>query len=547
MPATVRNGPPTRSARSTTASLASTNARQQQQASLAKRLLFPNTPPGADVPPLFLSPACPPELHAEVYDLIALSLRAYVNTWWTKITRYDKEFLPQLTKVLVHVIRALEQRILSADLSTLIFCDVPALITEHFIDYRRAVSKVSTSYATGGAHTVPQLFHLFQPHLAISPEGNIDEEYFRHALDLVLKICLPPEDYAPDVERYIIREVLLKLIVKDIIPRVTQPWFIQQIVLDSLGPPPEKEPPHASSSISHGHFSQLSNLIVLLLSAIQSLSGTCLALIHAYKQAISTIKLVNESIATKHPTTANTASRSSRPAQKCTIPISRTSSSSPVLSTTLLQDTPEHLSIPTVVDAPHDFVRGPLVMFCEIFRLHWRFSSAITFNFLFLLCTCFRAFINNLLSYVLYNRVLSFPSILSLVRLSKRTLFPNGYPGPPPVDPTPEEQVMIRRRLIRRVSGMLPVPISAILLGSSPVVSLEAIVDPLDDHACNTHLVVFLFDAVLLTVFPELAMQGSSSKVVTENPSTLMDGLEGEEGDVGSVAEDLPSPASLVE
>ncbi|KIK26504.1 hypothetical protein PISMIDRAFT_8866 [Pisolithus microcarpus 441] len=153
----------------------------------------------------------------------------------------------------------------------------------------------------------------------------------------------------------------------------------------------------------------------------------------------------------------------------------------------------------------------------------------------------------SLLSYVLYNRVLSFPSILSLVRLSKRTLFPNGYPGPPPVDPTPEEQVMIRRRLIRRVSGMLPVPISAILLGSSPVVSLEAIVDPLDDHACNTHLVVFLFDAVLLTVFPELAMQGSSSKVVTENFSTLMDGLEGEEGDVGSVAEDLPSPVSLVE
>ncbi|KAI6159537.1 PXA domain-containing protein [Pisolithus thermaeus] len=540
----------THSARSTTASLASTNARQQQQASLAKRLLFPNIPSGADLPPLFLSPACPSELHAEVYDLIALSLRAYVNTWWTKITRYDKEFLPQLTKVLVHVIRTLEQRILSADLSTLVFCDVPALVTEHFIDYRHAASKVSTSYATGGAYTVPQLFHLFQPHLAVSPEGNIDEEYFRHALDLVLKICLPPEDYAPDVERYIIREVLLKLIVKDTIPRVIRPWFIQQTVLDLLGPPPEKQPPHASSSNSHGHFSQLSNLIVLLLSAIQSLSGTCLALIHAYKQAISTIKLVNESTATKHPTTASNASRPgvlSSKAQECTIPMSGTPSSSPVPSTTLLQDTLERPPIPTAVDPPNDFVRGPLVMFCEIFRLHWHFAGAIAFNFLFMLCTCFRTFINNFLSYVLYNRILSFPSILSLVRLSKRTLFPNGYPGPPPVDPTPEEQAMIRRRLIRRVSEMLPVPISAILLGSSPVASLEAIIDPLGDHACNTHLAVLLFDAMLLTVFPELGIQGSSSKVATENPGILMDGLEDEEVDVGSVAEDLPSPSSLVE
>ncbi|KAI6153285.1 PXA domain-containing protein [Pisolithus tinctorius] len=549
MPAALRRGPPTHSARSTTtASLASTNARQQQQAGLAKRLLFPNTPPGSDLPPLFLSPTCPPELHAEVYDFIALSLRAYVNTWWTKITRYDKEFLPQLTNVLVHVIRVLEQRILSADLSTLVFCDVPALVTEHFIDYRHAASKVSTSYATGGAHTIPQLFHLFQPHLAISPEGNIDEEYFRHALDLVLKICLPPEDYAPDAERYIIREVLLKLIVRDIIPRVTQPWFIQQTVLDLLGPPPEKDvpsqPPHASSSSSHGHFSQLSNLIVLLLSTIQSLSGACLALIHVYKQAISTIKLVNESTATKHPRAANATSNASRPevppskGQKCTIPMSRTSSSSSVPST----NTPERLP-----EAPHDFIRGPLVMFCEIFRMHWRFSSAVAFNFLFMLCTCFRTFINSFLSYMLYSQVLSFSSMLSLVRLSKRTLFPNGYPGPPPVDPTPEEQAMIRRLLIRRVSEMLPVPVSTILLGSSPVASLEAVIDPLSDNTCNIHLVVFLFDAVLLTVFPELGMQGSSSKMETVSPGVLSESLEGGEGDVESIAEDMPTPSSLVD
>lgn len=105
---------------------------------------------------------------------------------------------------------------------------------------------------------------------------------------------------------------------------------------------------------------------------------------------------------------------------------------------------------------------------------------------------------------MLYNQVLSATSVLSIVRLSKGTLFPNGYPGPSPVDPTPEEQLVIRQQLIRRVTEMIPGPASAILLGPSPVASLEAAIDPLSDSACNAHLAVLLVDAILVTVFPEL-------------------------------------------
>lgn len=94
---------------------------------------------------------------------------------------------------------------------------------------------------------------------------------------------------------------------------------------------------------------------------------------------------------------------------------------------------------------------------------------------------------------------------------------------------------------------MLPVPVSTILLGSSPVASLKAVIDPLSDNTCNIHLVVFLFDAVLLTVFPELGMQGSSSKMETVSPGVLSESLEGGEGDVESIAEDMPTPSSLVD
>ena len=105
---------------------------------------------------------------------------------------------------------------------------------------------------------------------------------------------------------------------------------------------------------------------------------------------------------------------------------------------------------------------------------------------------------------MLYTYVLSTSSILAVVRLSKRTLFPNGHPGPPPVDPTAEEQVVIREELVKRIAERLPAPARAVLLGDPAVNTLDGVVDALSDEACNRHLAVFLVDAILLTLFPEM-------------------------------------------
>jgi len=202
---------------------------------LAKRLLFPQLGPDAEAPPLLSSPNLPPELNAEIYDFIALALRAFVNPWWTKISRYDKEFLVQISQVITQVIRSLEIRLAKTDLSPLVFRDLPTLLTQHYEDYRAANSKLNTSYSIGGAASLPQLFHQFQPHMAVSVDGTINEDYLRQSVDFVLKACLPPEDYDPDAERYIIREVILKVLM-GVIPRISQPWFIHRLALDLLGP-----------------------------------------------------------------------------------------------------------------------------------------------------------------------------------------------------------------------------------------------------------------------------------------------------------------------
>lgn len=203
---------------------------------LAKRILFPALPADADLPLLLLHPGAALELNSELYDFIALALRAYVNTWWTKITRYDKEFLPEITRILTVVIRTLETRLLATDLSPLVFRDLPTLLTQHWTDYRNAQAKLHTSYASGAAASLSQLFHQMQPHMALSADGVLDSVYVRQAVDHILRICLPPDDYEPETERYIVREIIVKVIAASVLPRVTQPWFIHKIILDQLGP-----------------------------------------------------------------------------------------------------------------------------------------------------------------------------------------------------------------------------------------------------------------------------------------------------------------------
>jgi hypothetical protein len=207
--------------------------------SLTKRLLFPHLVPSEPAPPLLQSSSAYPALDAELYDLIALALRAYVNPWWTKITRYDKQLLVELTRILSSFLRALEARALAADLSTLVYHDLPTLLAQHCADYRVAARKLGSSYAAAGSASLPMLFHGQQQHVGVSSDGKIDQVYVRAAVDIVLKACLSPEDWDAEAARYLVREVIVKTLCIDIAPRVTQPWFLHSTLLDLLGPADE--------------------------------------------------------------------------------------------------------------------------------------------------------------------------------------------------------------------------------------------------------------------------------------------------------------------
>lgn len=444
---------------------------------IAKRLLFPNH---STIPPLLLSS---PHLDHELYDFIALALRAFVVPWWSKISRYDKEFLPQITHVLTTVIRVLEARLLAADIPLLLLHHVPIIITQHYRDYRNATAKLSTSYASAGAASLSQLFHQLQPHMAVSSDGRIDTEYLRQVVDRILNHCLPHEDYQPDAERFIIREVIVKLVLNDVIPKISQPWFIEQSILLLLQNqlPPKFTPFRPSSYTFH-------NLLVLFLSAVQSISGACLALIEAYKQTVNTIKRVHQIQPEPKPP-------NSRPIPSL--------SPSPTASTSSLPSPPATSSHPT----PGSYSSPPLIMISKIFTFHQRIAATTLFTIIHMLTTLSSSFLDRLFPHFLMSH-LSPSFLLTTMRLAKRTLFPNGYPGSSPPEPSPEEQSEVRARLVSwRPVGVLS-HLTPFILGPDPSKTLGEALDPLSSAPCNVHLVLLLLDCIVVTLFPELAVDG---------------------------------------
>lgn len=242
----VFHGPRTTSVRSG----ASKTSNTAGPITLARRLLFPYHPPSEPLPPVLIksttstsdSNAALKVLNDEVYDFLALVVRGFVLPWWSKITPRDKEFPQEITRIILHLVRQVEARVLVADLPTLVAGAIPSLIMQHYIDYRSACAKLPSSYSTGlqASNTLPHLFHSLQPHMAVSVEGVVDPNYIRQAVEHIMRACLPPEDWEAETERSIVREIILKIILDSAFPRLSQPWFLHKSLLDVLGPPAEE-------------------------------------------------------------------------------------------------------------------------------------------------------------------------------------------------------------------------------------------------------------------------------------------------------------------
>lgn len=86
------------------------------------------TPPPIDelLPPL----TSRNDVDLQLYAIIAIIIRDFVQTWYHKITP-DEDFVAEIVRIVAHCTRALEQRMRKVDVESLLFDELPDLLDKH--------------------------------------------------------------------------------------------------------------------------------------------------------------------------------------------------------------------------------------------------------------------------------------------------------------------------------------------------------------------------------------------------------------------------------
>lgn len=70
------------------------------------------------------------DVDLELYALLAIIMREFVQSWYSKITT-DEHFVSEILHIIAHCSRALEQRFRKVDLESLVLDEIPDLLDKH--------------------------------------------------------------------------------------------------------------------------------------------------------------------------------------------------------------------------------------------------------------------------------------------------------------------------------------------------------------------------------------------------------------------------------
>ncbi|KAK8124640.1 uncharacterized protein PG998_000399 [Apiospora kogelbergensis] len=180
------------------------------------------------------------DVDLQLYAFIAIIIRDYVQTWYTKITP-DETFVAEIVQIIAHCTRSLEQRLREVDLESLLLDELPELLDAHVRAYRTA----RTSVARSPVETNPrEIYHSLCPLPALSPvpkrddpkslQSQADNEtaYRQLLVQGVLALLLPTEDLENECLTSLVGQVFSELILGNLfINKLSEPWMLWEILI----------------------------------------------------------------------------------------------------------------------------------------------------------------------------------------------------------------------------------------------------------------------------------------------------------------------------
>ncbi|KAF2680341.1 hypothetical protein K458DRAFT_490009 [Lentithecium fluviatile CBS 122367] len=482
------------------------------------------------------------EVDLQLYGIIAVIIKEFVQTWYSKITP-DHVFVNEVLQIIAHCTRALEQRLRKVDLEALLLDEIPELVEAHLSAFRIAKQQVSNRHSLVVDFRV--VYHTLRPHPALSPvpnesvpssivEQRENESAWRQLLvQGVLAVLLPTEDLENACLRSLVAEIFAEMILGNgISGKACEGWLLWEGITriaevlqtdrdkekgtrsydaDSeqplsrlerhglLSPPTDDRSGPSEPPLAHSgrHQSAPMTIAGLFWAAVQYvfLAGTAMC------AAIAAV-----------------ATSSSLPPRSVT----GASGQSPVEAGHQSQFPQAE---PSVVRRPLAFKRPIVSMklwgcaskLVELdARMPWLSGFISILRWGALLgpgrVGDTDGVLDRFLSQTMQMRVLN-PAILpTVLRTLRATLFPNNTLAPPRQPPSDEEAKLIKRRCAATLLGLLPTGVAtaffATVSQNEQLQQVEEILDCLDDAYLNKHLIFAIIELIVLRLVPELGERG---------------------------------------
>ncbi|KAG9239231.1 PXA domain-containing protein [Amylocarpus encephaloides] len=175
------------------------------------------------------------EVDLQLYAFIAIIIREFVHTWYSKITP-DPVFVEEVVKIIAHCTRALEQRLRNVDVESLLFDELPDLLDVHLQAYRTAHNPANPAPLESKPR---EIYHSLWPMPALSPvpdepggpltQQQINKEalYRQILVQGVLAVLLPTEDLENDCLTTLVGQIFSEMILGNGIGgKGSEPWLI---------------------------------------------------------------------------------------------------------------------------------------------------------------------------------------------------------------------------------------------------------------------------------------------------------------------------------
>ncbi|KAH8707608.1 PXA domain-containing protein [Phaeosphaeriaceae sp. PMI808] len=479
------------------------------------------------------------EVDLQLYGIISIIIKEFVQTWYSKITP-DHVFVNEVLQIIAHCTRALEQRLRIVDLEAMLLDEIPELIETHLSSFRLAKQH---AFSPESLVSDPRLvFHTLQPHPALSPvptdavpstsvEQRENESAWRQLIvQGVLTVLLPPEDLENGCLRALVAEIFAEMILGNgISGKACEGWLLWEgitSIAKVLQTDSAKEKGNQSEDASPQQSMTRLERFGLLSSAHKEAEPTSLVAPskHRHKTWPMSIsgffwtvaQYIFLAITAVRAVVLNLVRSSSLPSRSVNLEQSPAGTS----------NQPPYSSVETPLSRRALEPKRPIVsmrlwscmaQLAELsMRMPW-LAGSISMLHWGLLVGPGRVgdtdgILDRFLSDTIYRRILNPTFVPAILRTLRATIFPNNALGPPRQPPSEDGAKELKRCCATSLLNLIPSKLAAVFFATQEydlqLVNIEEMLSCLDDSYLNKHLIFQIVELIVLRLVPELGERG---------------------------------------